>query len=327
MNPIQKLVALAQKGDRRVLLGGAAAIGGGIGLIVYLSHRGAQSGQPSALPAPDQSQTLPAEGGGGGGGGSISDLFGGEGGSTPGDFLSSGGDLSLPLLPGSDTGSNLPISAPAESFPPLPALPDLSGLLAAPAIPALPALPPSYTGTDYGAVAPAPALASVAAGGGGGPAGAPRSIVSQLASELTARTREIAAEPYTSAAAAAAPAPARSTALPPVSAAPARSDVYVPGGGAVLPGVRETAAEYYARATAYVNALTQARAQASTPHTIAAEPYTPSPAVAPAAPARSTVSVSQPAPARSTGTVHEIAAEPLRSGLTVKPRSQLERLA
>lgn len=165
-NPVQKLIALAKSGDRRVLLGGAALLGGGIGLIVFLSNRGGGAG---LLGAGGLSSGLSlgdlSGGGGGSGGGGTSDLGTlfeetvGESVSLPeladiGAAADTGGTSAWSDLFGSTLPSNLASSDPI-TFPELPEY-----LTAAPAfggaggfdfggLPELPQMP-SYTGGSYG---------------------------------------------------------------------------------------------------------------------------------------------------------------------------------
>src|SRR5262245_5906597 len=115
MNPIEKVVQLAKTGDKRVLAVGAVAVGGGIGLFVYLRKRGQGSDNPTAnnFGPTDQGNGLADYAGGGGtgdsgGGGGGSDI-GGIGDLGLGDMLggTAPGDLGLPVL--SDSYSPTPV--------------------------------------------------------------------------------------------------------------------------------------------------------------------------------------------------------------------------
>jgi hypothetical protein len=137
-NPIKTLITLAKKGDRRVLLGGAAVIGGGIGLVVYLHNQGGVAG---AFPTLQPAEETPA--------GTT------EGSTDLSSLLTPTGDLSLPSLPdlapaGDLTGNIMPPNFGGTE--PI-TLPELADLIQPPAYyPTLPQLPqpPSYTGGDYG---------------------------------------------------------------------------------------------------------------------------------------------------------------------------------
>jgi hypothetical protein len=126
MNPLEKVVSLVKTGDKKTLAIGAVAVGGGVGLFVYLRRRGQGAGNPTdamlGTPADQGNGLADYAGGDGGGGGSggldlgLTDMLGG-----------SPGDLGLPvladsttLLPG-DTSSPLGLTAspmqPIEPFP------------------------------------------------------------------------------------------------------------------------------------------------------------------------------------------------------------------
>lgn len=162
-NPIARLIALAKSGDRRVLLGGAAIIGGGIGLIVFLSSRGS-SGVGAGLGSLVPNLSDAAGGGGGGGGGSSSDLsevFSGQdesalslpeltplsgGAGTLGDvsYLNDTGLYDTTEQPNLGGSEPLAMPALADYISAAPmfggAMPDFS----------LPELPMSYAGATYG---------------------------------------------------------------------------------------------------------------------------------------------------------------------------------
>ena len=167
-NPIEKLVTLAKSGDRRVLLGGAAVVGGGVGLVVFLKNR--QAGTSAIGPANDLSNLT--GGGGSGGSGSSSLDPGAASTSDPASLLdTSMQSIGLPVLPnaidtssglfGDTTASNLAGTSPVS-------LPELPGLTANPgygnlsdygfpqlpdlSLPSLPSYPnaDTYSGAQYG---------------------------------------------------------------------------------------------------------------------------------------------------------------------------------
>lgn len=166
-NPIQKIIELAKKGDRRVILGGALVVGGGVGLAVYLRNKNAGPGGTS-----NSLSSTGSAGSGGGGGGGTSDSAGGSSGGALGEDLG----LSLPTLPDlsaafapqstPDLGvlSTPDYSAAAMQETALPAIPEIT---AGPAFGGFPSLPnfdtglpslpgfgdgglPGYTGGSFG---------------------------------------------------------------------------------------------------------------------------------------------------------------------------------
>lgn len=176
MNPVEQVVTLAKKGDRRVLLGGAALIGGGIGLFVFLHNR---HGGVSVMPLPNKAETsgMGGEGGGGGGGGS-SDLSG----------LSTSDSTGIPefkpadsVLAGTTAPSNLAETQPiaASDLPQITAAPSYAGAVptfdsagftpsfeaASPAFSPLTA-PETYTGGNYGGLSAASPTVAASVGGG-----------------------------------------------------------------------------------------------------------------------------------------------------------------
>lgn len=151
-NPVERVVAAIKSGDRRVLLIGAALVGGVIGLIVYYRNRG-KAGTPSVLPSAGMGGGggEAAGGSGGGGGGDTStSLFGPDTGS------SSGSGIGLPELPGiAQAAAQESVPTAYEPMSTLPSLLPTAGSFfgALPTLPALPELPvvaPSYSGASYG---------------------------------------------------------------------------------------------------------------------------------------------------------------------------------
>lgn len=152
-NPLEKIIALAKRGDRRVLLGGAAVIGGGVGLIIFLHNR---NGGAGVAALPDQQTIGTPEGGGGSGSGSSPLDLGTD--TAPAGDLGTATGLSLPALP--DLTSMLPDLSQA----PLPPSSDFGSFgdsllpTASPiyggGLPSLPGFeqPPSYGGADYGGI-------------------------------------------------------------------------------------------------------------------------------------------------------------------------------
>lgn len=150
-NPVQQVIALAKKGDRRVLLGGAAIIGGGVGLIVFMANRNrpAGAGLFGAMPAVGDV----GSGGGGGGGGGLSEIGGLLDNPAPEIALPELGEV-MPAVfadPLTDTmaGSILPSNLAGTDPISFPELPDL---MSAPYVGGFPELnqPQSYMGGVYG---------------------------------------------------------------------------------------------------------------------------------------------------------------------------------
>lgn len=171
MNPIEQLVTLAKKGDRRVLLGGAAVIGGGIGLFVYLHNK--HGGGIAVLPLPNKAETSPMvggdSGGGGGGGSSSSDLSGltsPDSGSLP-EFKPADTPLATGITP-----SNLAETQPTavSDFPQITAAPSYAGFSPSsvptfdnPSFAPLTA-PETYTGGNYGLSGASPTVSGSVGG-------------------------------------------------------------------------------------------------------------------------------------------------------------------
>lgn len=159
-NPVQKIIELAKKGDRRVILGGALVVGGGVGLAVYLRNKNAGPGGTS-----NSLSSTGSAGSGGGGGGGTSDSSGG----SPGGALGEDLGLSLPALPDlsaafapqpmADVGSLSTADYGAAALPEvsLPAIPQITAGPAFGGFPQMPELPPmdfgglpGYTGGSFG---------------------------------------------------------------------------------------------------------------------------------------------------------------------------------
>ncbi len=271
-NPIEQVVALAKKGDRRVLLGGAAVIGGGVGLFVYLNKR-ATGSAPVGIPQPGATESGGESGGGGG-----SDLESLLDQTAP--------ELQLPQLPEAMPASDsLYADTAAPNFAntePI-SLPELAGITASPllsgydfetTLPTLSQLP-SYTGAVYGNDIGG---ADATLPGSSGSLQAfrpetttpvtttPQIVQSTISREIAAETyqpvvisqpvasREIAADVYRPPAREVSTAVSARTAIADVYQAPytpprqIQADVYIPGQGAVLGGIHETFSDYQARA-------------------------------------------------------------------------------
>lgn len=176
-NPIETVINAVKRGDRKTLLIGAGAIGGGVGLIVYLRNRSAGGGV-QAMPNDQSALGDQSGGGGGGGGGSLGDLgLGGTGDLSGLGLTGAAGDqLALPTLGDVSIPSSLADSTVPSNFAdtnPI-GIGDLPSLLntAAPimggggfALPEIPQ-PISYTGADYGQFSTLPDLPTIGGAGG-----------------------------------------------------------------------------------------------------------------------------------------------------------------
>jgi hypothetical protein len=173
-NPLENVIALAKKGDRRVLLVGAGAVGGGVGLVVYLKNRG--KGGQSQFSGSPSGGGFGGSGGGDGSGGSGGGGSGGGSSSSLGDLGLPGFQLpevpavdlptletpaapDLPTLTGLESSFQLPNFAGSSplslpEFPTLPGLGDLGGGFNLPSLSSFPSLPElgplSYAGGSYG---------------------------------------------------------------------------------------------------------------------------------------------------------------------------------
>lgn len=180
-NPIASIIELAKKGDRRVLIGGAVVVGGGVGLFVFLKNRNSSGGGSTGSGVGQDSLSNTSDSGGGGGSGDLGSLAPVDT-STPVTSTDNSAAPSLPTVPtpdnsvlpslSSDQSPSLPSLTAAPILPDFGNLPGLNQSL--PSFEAnLPSVgagvspfdqsfvqPPSYTGTNYsGQTADIPQLA------------------------------------------------------------------------------------------------------------------------------------------------------------------------